>query len=68
VGPIRQVTGLGRGFVRIAGAGPWAGGPVDAAIDRHGPPNGGLTWEIRPILGFQEPMNPKTSRPRVFML
>jgi len=41
---------------------------VDAAIDRHGPPNGGLTWEIRPILGFQEPMNPKTSRPRVFML
>ena len=41
---------------------------MDAAIDRHGPSDGGLTWEVCPILLFQEPMNPKAPRPRVLLL
>jgi len=41
---------------------------VDAAIDRHGPSDGGLTREVCPILLFPEPMNPKAPRPRVLLL
>jgi hypothetical protein len=68
VGPIGQVAGLGRGLGRLAGAGPRTGGPMHAAIDRHGPPDGGFTREVCPILLCQEPMNPKAPRPRVLLL
>ena len=65
---IGQVARLGRGLVLIAGAKPRAGGPMHTPIDRHRPPAGGFTREVRPILGFQEPMHPKAPRPRVLLL
>ena len=52
----------------VAGAGPRAGRPVQAAIDRHGPPDGGFTREVGPILLFQQPMQTKAPRPRVLLL